>query len=263
MKCALRALFVVLSLSPSLLLADDAETARQERLAAMRRRAEALDLRIGERPELRRVRAEPLLRYSDSARTTTDGTLWLWERDGRPVAATCLFNDSREGFEWNYELVAMCDDALVVDGRRDWTWKPKARQRPVVRIESPAPATTESARLLQMKSLVTQLRADEDHMGDVVQLRLLPRPVHRYRAPADNIEDGAIFLFAFGTNPEILVQIEAFTGNERVWQIRCARMSSASLNVFQGDKKIWSADHVLSWNVTHEYFSHYGPDDGK
>ena len=255
---------IVFCLSGSLLFADDADTAvRQERMAAMRQRAEALQLQIGNRPELRRVRQEPLFRYSDAARTTTDGTLWFWERDGRPIAAACLFNDSREGFQWNYELVAMCDDSLTVDGRPGWSWKPEARQRRWIRIDDPVPAPTEAARLLQMKSLLSKFRADEDNMGDAVQLRLLPRQVHRYRAPTDDVEDGALFLFSFGTNPEVIVQIETIANKERYWQISFARLSAARLSVFRGDDKVWDADHVRSWNPRHEYFSHYGPDQVK
>ena len=57
-------------LSGSLLFADDPETAaRQEWLAGMRQRVEALRLRIGDKPDLRRVKPEPLFRYSDAVRT--------------------------------------------------------------------------------------------------------------------------------------------------------------------------------------------------
>jgi hypothetical protein len=113
--------------------------------------------------------------------------------------------------------------------------------------------------LLQMKSLLSRFHAEEDINGDQTQLRLLPRPVYRYRAP-NGIEDGALFLFSFGTNPEVIVQIEAVSNNERHWQVGFARLSAARLRVFRGDDKIWDADDIREWNPRHEYFSHYGPD---
>ena len=86
-------------LSGSLVVADDSDSAaRQARLAAMRQRAEALQLKVGERPELRRVGKEPLFRYSDAARTTTDGTLWLWTQAERPIAARATRHPQRPRF---------------------------------------------------------------------------------------------------------------------------------------------------------------------
>ena len=257
------ATIIVLCLNGSLLVADDTETAaRQERLAAMRQRAEALQLKIGEKPELRRVGKEPLFRYSDPARTTTDGTLWLWTQAERPIAAACLFNDSRDGFQWNYELASLSDSALFVDGRPGWNWRPKANLRKWIRIADPEPARTEAARLAQMKTLLLKFRAEEVQEGDLAQLRFLPRPVHRYRCPDEKIEDGALFLFAFGTNPEVLVQIEAVTGNDRTWQISFARMTAARLKVIRDEQTVWEVEQVRQWDPRHDYYSHYGADRG-
>src|SRR5579871_1697911 len=201
-------MFVCLILCSSVLADDQEAAARKMKLAEMSKRAEALQLRFGPDSNLLRVRTEPLLRYSDATITTTDGTLWLWERDGRPAAATCLFNDSREGFQWNFELVAMCDDSFAVNGRPGWNWTPTTRKRLWLRMDEPIPAETEPARLLQMKTLLEPFHAEEDHDGNKLQLRLLPRRVHRYRSPTAGVEDGALFLFVAGTNPEVIVQIE-------------------------------------------------------
>ena len=256
----LRAMIAVVCLSGSLLTAEDSDSARQARLAAMRQRAAALQLKIGERPELLSVGKEPLFRYNDPARTTTDGTLWLWTQAERPIAAACLFNDSREGFQWNYELVSLSDSALFVDGRPGWNWRPAANPRKWITVTEPEPARSDAARLVQMKGLLAQFRADEDQDGDQSELRLLPRPAHRYRCPDEKIEDGAIFLWAYGTNPEMLVQIEALVDTDRSWRIGFARMSAARLKVTRADQTVWEAERVREWNPRHDYFSHYGVD---
>ncbi|MDB5348450.1 MAG: hypothetical protein JWP89_6827 [Schlesneria sp.] len=248
----------------SLLAADDTETtARQTRLAAMRQRAEALKLKVSGKPELRRVEKEPLFRYSDPTRTTTDGTLWLWTEAGRPLAAACLFNDTREGFQWNYECVSLSDSALFLDGRPGWNWRPVSKPRHWIRVTDPEPARSEAARLLQMKALLVQFHADADEDGNVSQLRLLPRQVLRYRSPDDKIEDGAMFLFVSGTNPEVLVQVEAMTDANRGWRISFARMAASRLKITSDDKTVWEAERIREWNPQHEYFSHYGSDRGE
>lgn len=255
---------VFVCLSGSLIVADDAESAvRQQRLAAMRQRAEALRLKIGEKPERLRVGKEPLFRYSDPVGTTTDGTQWLWTQAERPIAAACLFNDSREGFQWNYELVSLSDSSLFVDGRPGWSWRPMANQRRWTVVTEPEPESTEPKRLVQMKTLLLPFRAVGAYQaGESTQMRLLPRPVHRYRCPEENIEYGAMFLFAVGTNPEVLVQVEVVSGTDRSWRISFARMSAAALKVTRDEKTVWEAERVREWNPRHEYFSHYGPDRG-
>jgi hypothetical protein len=68
--------------------------------------------------------------------------------------------------------------------------------------------------------------------------------VYRYSAPDQGITDGALFAFVQGTNPEILITIEAF-GTEpesRFWRYGFARMSCFFLRVQRGDKIVWKAD---------------------
>ncbi|HEY4259836.1 MAG TPA: hypothetical protein VGM98_06745 [Schlesneria sp.] len=246
----------------SLLVADDTETGvRQARLAAMRQRAKALQLKVSGKADLRRVEKEPLFRYSDPTRTTTDGTLWLWTQSGQPIAAACLFNDTREGFQWNYECVSLSDSALLLDGRPGWNWRPVSKPRQWIRIAEPEPGRSEGARMLQMKELLAQFHADADEDGNISQLRLLPRQVYRYRCPDDKIEDGAMFLLVSGTNPEVLVQIEVLT--DRSWRIGFARMAAARLKITHDDKTVWEVERIREWNPQHEYFSHYGPDRGE
>lgn len=256
--------FILLCLIGSPLLADEPETAvRQQRLAAMRQRAEALRLKIGEKPELLRVGKEPLFRYSDPTTTTTDGTLWLWTQAERPIAAACLFNDSREGFQWNYELASLIDSPLFVDGRPGWSWRPVANQRKWIIVTEPEPARTEPKRLVQMKALLSPFRAVGAYQdGERTQMRLLPRPVHRYRCPEEKIEDGAMFLFAVGTNPEVLVQIEAISGTDRSWRIGFARMSAGDVKVTRDEQTVWEVDGVRAWDPRHDYYSYYGVDRG-
>jgi hypothetical protein len=42
-----------------------------------------------------------------------------------------------------------------------------------------------------------------------VELRVLPQPLYRYETLPPNVLDGAMFGFALGTDPEVLVLLEA------------------------------------------------------
>ncbi len=254
------ALWAVAVVASAQAFAAEPAPERDARLDAMRQRAESLKLTVGDETEIHRVRPVPLLRYNDPTLTTTDGTLWLWEVRNRPVAAICLFMDSRDGFQWNYELVALKDDSLKVEGRALWNWRPQHPERGWQSITTPLPADMANQRLTQMKTLVALFEGEETINGELNRMRILPRPVHRYSAPEDGILDGALFLLVIGTNPEVLVQVEALKQTPPAWRVGFARMSSAELTVRHENDIVWQAKRVLEWNPRHEYFSHYGPD---
>lgn len=254
------ALWAVVVLASARSFAAEPIPERELQLKAMRQRAESLKLTVGNETEIHRVKPVPLLRYNDPTVTTTDGTLWLWEVRNRPVAAICLFMDSRDGFQWNYELVALENDPLKVEGRASWNWRPQKSDRGWQSIVTPPPADTASQRLTQMKTMAALFEGEETINGELSRMRLLPRPVHRYSAPEEGVLDGALFLLVIGTNPEVIVQVDALKQTPAAWRVGFARMSSAELIVRRNDDIVWSAKRVLEWNPRHEYFSHYGPD---
>jgi hypothetical protein len=73
------------------------------------------------------------------------------------------------------------------------------------------------------------------------QLRLLTTPLYRYSANGQGILDGALFAFVQGTNPEVLLLIEAqgAAPAERIWRYGFARMSSYNLRVRRGEQTVW------------------------
>jgi hypothetical protein len=108
--------------------------------------------------------------------------------------------------------------------------------------------------------------------GEDYQLRLLPRPVHRYADEGAGIVDGALFAFTYGTNPEVFLQIEARreeTDRPR-WRVSFARSSAAAVAVTRDGMTVWSAEayervgfrsgRLLGLNPRDPYFSVWGPD---
>jgi hypothetical protein len=76
---------------------------------------------------------------------------------------------------------------------------------------------------------------------DVTELRLLPQPIFRYKAPSKGLIDGAIFALVWkGTDPEILLIIEdrkSTAGSQ--WHYALARFNFRELYVKRRDKELW------------------------
>jgi hypothetical protein len=64
----------------------------------------------------------------------------------------------------------------------------------------------------------------------------------RYQAASGGAIDGAIFSFANGTNPEVLLVLEAHSGTDgrAVWHFGLAQMTGAEVTVELDGAKVWS-----------------------
>jgi hypothetical protein len=119
--------------------------------------------------------------------------------------------------------MASLSSGLVAAEREDgWRWSPR---QPGIALkpfsQSPTPATTKPARLRQMKELARRFVAREVlENGQRFELRLLIQPVHRYAHPESGLIDGAIFILARGTDPEValLIELMAKDTSPRTWQ---------------------------------------------
>ncbi len=72
-------------------------------------------------------------------------------------------------------------------------------------------------------------------MGNFSSLRLMPQPIDRYDDAKQSILDGAAFVFAYGTNPEVALLLECDKDN---WRYVVARMSWAESVVKFDDKEL-------------------------
>ena len=113
------------------------------------------------------------------------------------------------------------------------------------------PAKSPAERLRQMKAIAEKFKATMTGWSadntDQEQLRLLARPLHRYdlanaKEPAADLLDGALFAYVQGTDPEVILILEAIgTGEKAAWQFAFARATSGGLEVKLGGDLVWSA----------------------
>ena len=255
------ALFTMALVPPAALgqeqAADDA--AGRERLAEMRQRLEGVSARLadekGNTIELA-ARATPLIRFNDPARAFHDGAVWAWESEGRPLMLIAL-----EHYEtgWTWEVISLAEGKLSASVN-DWQWTPEqpgVLRRPIP--DAPPPAASERLRLLQMKQLARQFAAFESGGGQQYALRLLPQPLARYADPSRGVSDGALFVLAYGTNPEIVVLIEhrSSEAGAPAWHCAFAPLTTAAAAVHVGDTKLWSKEltQLPKTQQAYTYFS--------
>jgi hypothetical protein len=96
-----------------------------------------------------------------------------------------------------------------------------------------------------MKELARGFKATEDfrvRAGDKdttqYELRVLSSPAYRY-AEKTAVEDGAVFAFVHGTDPEVVLLLEADDGK---WQFACAPLTCWAIQMKYDDKQVWSVE---------------------
>ena len=228
---------------------------RAKLLGEMRRRAEATNVyRLDNQKWTScELRPEPVFRYSDQPRHILDATIWVWGRSGRPnvLQKIELTDVADRGKKWLYNTRSLSPDLVQVewaDGHRWSSQKSGLVLQPVP--DAPAPARTEAERLRQMKKLAERFTisiADPIAITGGEQLRILPRPIHRYSDTDSGIEDGAIFGFAsFGTNPAVLLVFEsqAQPSSAPTWHYGPATMTNAEVSLSLDSKEVWKVPHT-------------------
>lgn len=193
-----------------------------------------------------RLRPDPIFRLTIPQTKVRDSVIWLWtdEATGRPEATIQMFRDPR-GI-WIQDWTSLSASPIVAEDRSGVLWRP----RPGVQFHpvpgAPKPATSPQSRLRQLHALSEQFSASDYFMGESwTVLRLLPKPWLRYGKAGSEVEDGAMFAFVLGTDPEAMLMIEARpdpSGDLR-WEYAWAPMSSFEL------KASWKGDQVwtLPW----------------
>jgi hypothetical protein len=175
----------------------------------------------------------PLLRYNDGTRGfkgLLDATAWRLGESGRPKAIVTLeiYPVDRDKTILQYEFVSLTSDKFELQSPRGIRWLPGGAEFSLAEFEEAAqPGATLRARLLQMRELARRFAAQEIlPSGERIELRLLSQPIDRYGDLAADILDGAVFVFANGTNPEVGLLLEC---SEKQWSYGLFRLSAAKL----------------------------------
>lgn len=246
-------LMLVLLNAPTLLDAQDAEKQKREELdRGMRMRANATNVvqladsgRIINKPS-----ADPLFSFSDEPRDILKATLWAYGTPGRPVALQKIEVYHRpEGPKWFYCMTSLSEDLIETNWRDGQEWSSKQPGTKFHNLpDGPQPARTDFARLFQMKQLANRFDATlVDVPNDLrTPMRRLKTPIYRYSDRVRGIQDGVIFGYTVGTNPDALLSIELHRKGDAkpTWTYGLARITLCELTVKLDDKQVWQVPYV-------------------
>jgi hypothetical protein len=237
-----------------------------KRMVFMKSALSHFTIQVGDRKGASKV-ADPCLRWSDAVSNAADGVLAVYAHNGgRPDAVAQFFFNFQK--RWILELTIIPDaDVTVLRSGREH-WKPSEFVCKFTDLpNSPVPADKPVLRLAQMRAIAADF-AVVDYFGVQemkVDLRLLTQPAYRY-AEEGRIVDGAMFIFAHGTNPECCVLLEAYQdGQASRYRYAVAPMSIYKLEARYKDAPVWSVPrrHAGIRNARSYYAEGYTPEPGE
>jgi hypothetical protein len=215
----------------------------------------------------------PILAYTNPVRVRdTHGAAFVWTSDGRPEVVGAVWSvisqDDATKRHISQEFHSL--SLVPIHSKHE----PRASQRGLVpdwatgepgiepkRIpNAQAPVQMPNLRLTQMRRLARRFEATfppglSDGQGS---FRLLAQPVYRYRSKSHRIIDGAIFAFVMGTDPELILVIEAVeSGGGQEWRFAAAPLTNLPMRLDYQDTRIWECPRPVPYVGDRPHFLYY------
>ncbi|MEZ6129484.1 MAG: hypothetical protein R3C59_12445 [Planctomycetaceae bacterium] len=187
-----------------------------------------------------------VMRWANNARGSANGATLVWTHQGRPEVVCCIYPWMGR-LEHAFGSLSRGKVRVMKDGKI--VWAPK--ESGVTFSEVPgAPAVAKSANLRkrQLTQLARQFSGTmtgwKKDNSDREELRLLNTPLYRYEPADSQLLDGALFAFAQGTDPEILLLLEAWSpdGQPARWHYAFVRRTSGGLAAHHKGVLVWEAE---------------------
>lgn len=195
---------------------------------------------VVEPPEELALSRTPVFRWNNPIRSVDDAAVFVWLSKDRPelVATVMSYRDRNRNLRRAYEFLSISQNRLnaVQNGVRMWhPEKPGFTWRSVP--DAPAPADTPVQRRQQMHNLATTFQVAVQSDQNRSELRMLSRPLYRYQNADAGILEGALFAFVEGTDPELILALEA-TRDDPSWKFASGRLTRWAIDVRYQDKLV-------------------------
>ena len=210
------------------------------------------------------VIAEPKLRYWNSVRLGNNhGELFIWTRDGRCVLAGAILSYGvwENVREVAHEFHSFSTETIV--GERDGSTfeikAPGVEFKPVP--DAKPPAKSRALRMVQLRKMAKLFEASTmskkistiSNKNISLPLRPLSQPIFRYETK-EITDDGAIFAYVTGTDPEVLVAIESQqTDDGPKWFYGAARFTDLPITLKFKDETVWKFDEAATYVGGYEF----------
>lgn len=203
------------------------------------------------------LRPDPLIRYGDATRDIGSSALWVWMDDEIPAMFQKIEVNTHQGSnnKWTWCFANSSSEKIQC------SWPEVRKVSPTVEPVMahavpgiPEIKATPAAMALAARQLSRQFTARDGKD----ELRLMPRPLMEFASEKREIPYGAVFGFATGTNPSMLLILQVEMGDKgQRWVYRPVHMTSWNVVLDYDGKTVWQeagqqAHDVSSWGY---YFS--------
>lgn len=233
-----------------------------KRMVFMKSALARFTIQVGDQKEPAEV-GNPCLRWNNPISTAADGIVGVYAHNGgRPAALGQFFFNFKK--KWVNEFTIIADSDVTIMRSGGEFWKPSEFVCKFTDVpQSPVPNANPALRLPQMRAIAADFSV-VDHFGDQAtkqNLRLLTQPVYRY-SEKGKILDGALFIFALGTDPECCLLTEAYQDDQGTrYRYAIAPMSIYKLEVSCKDAPVWSVERRHSGGKCRSYYANaYKPE---
>jgi hypothetical protein len=235
------------------------EELADKRMQFMKNALARYTIQVGEREEPATV-GDPCLRWTNPIDGAADGIVAVYAyKGGRPAVLGQLFlNDMKE---WYNEFTIIAESDVTIMRSDRVFWKPTEYVCKFTDLpNSPTPADKAAARSSQMRAIAADFSVIDYFKGNKTNLRLLPQPVYRY-SEEGAIQDGALFVFAVGTDPDCALLLEAYQDKGRSsYRFALAPITVFKLEVSYKDRLVWSLTDAHGRSILS---SPYRPEPGE
>ncbi len=199
-----------------------------------------------------KLRADPVLKWTDPENGEVYGNVFVWTDAGRPAVIASIYKWYRPHTHSTHEFQSLSTKSILAqrDGQKEWRciqsgvdWKPVPGAASV--------GQTAVQRLARMRMTARKFSLKMTNRDQSVdQLRILARPLYRYEiadtdSPASEVLDGALFAYARGTDPEVLLLLEVRqeSGQPRLYYA-LARSNFVPMSATFEGKEVWSVEKL-------------------
>jgi hypothetical protein len=239
---------------------------RDKRVLFMKSALARYTVQVGDRKEPATV-GDPCLRWTNPISGSADGILGVYAHNGgRPAAIGQFFLNGGKKWVNEFTIIPESDVTILRSGQLFWSpseYVCKLTDLP----RSPLPAAKAALRLAQMRAIAAEFSVIDSFGATATKqtLRLLPQPVYRY-SEKGKILDGAVFIFALGTDPECCLLVEASQDNDSSrYRYAIAPMSIYQLEARYKDTPVWAIERREPVGVRSRvyYAGRYTPEPGE
>lgn len=199
------------------------------------------------------------LHYLNTVRgRETHGEMFIWTANGKCVlAGSILSYDMAENSRRVAHEFHSFSEKKIEGGHSQFPVDMEAPGVKFVEIAgAPAVPKARALRLVQLRRLAKSFEATTLAGGDVVRpLRALNQPIYRYETKEID-DDGAVFAYVTGTDPELLVAIESRpTKDGPKWHFAAARFTDLPITLKYKKVSVWEfneqSNYAGGYSCTH------------